>query len=29
MAGNVRFYLLGCNMDPEAAVVSSNAMMPH
>ena len=28
MAKNVRFYLLGCNMDPEAAVVSSNAMMP-
>ena len=27
MARNVRFYLLGCNMDPEAAVVSSNAMM--
>lgn len=29
MARNVRFYLLGCNMNPEAAVVSSNAMMPH
>lgn len=29
MARNVRFYLLGCNMDPEAAVVSSQAMMPH
>lgn len=29
MARNVRFYLLGCNMDPEAAVVSSKAMMPH
>ena len=29
MARNVRFYLLGCNMDPEAAVVSSNAMLPH
>ena len=28
MAKNVRFYLLGCNMNPEAAVVSSNAMMP-
>lgn len=24
----VRFYLLGCNMDPEAAVVSSSAMIP-
>lgn len=29
MTRNVRFYLLGCNMDPEAAVVSSQAMMPH
>lgn len=29
MARNVRFYLLGCNMDSEAAVVSSQAMMPH
>ena len=29
MSRNVRFYLLGCNMDPESAVVSSNAMMPH
>lgn len=28
MAKHVRFYLLGCNMDPEAARVSSEAMMP-
>ena len=28
MAKHVRFYLLGCNMDPEAAIVSSKAMMP-
>ena len=27
MAKNVRFYLLGCNMEPSAAVVSSGAMM--
>ncbi len=25
---HVRFYLLGCNMNPDAAVVSSNAMIP-
>lgn len=28
LSKHVRFYLLGCNMDPEAAVVSSNAMLP-
>lgn len=29
MSKHVRFYLLGCNMDPEAARVSSQAMMPN
>ena len=29
MSKHVRFYLLGCNMDPEAAVVASNAMISH
>jgi len=28
LSKHVRFYLLGCNMNPEAAVVSSQAMMP-
>lgn len=28
LSKHVRFYLLGCNMDPEAAAVSSEAMMP-
>lgn len=29
LSKHVRFYLLGCNMDPEAAVVASGAMLPH
>ena len=28
LSKHVKFYLLGCNMDPEAAVVSSSAMLP-
>ena len=29
ISGSIRLFRLGCNMDPEAALVSSEAMIPN